>query len=344
MAQSEQEILAGLAEIVNEETGLDPETVGRVVAFSFRGQSLRPYVAEEGELTFLVGPDARTARSDLTALYALPVPAPGGIVVPLATVARFEFARVPPSIRRQDRKTSARLGVEFEEGVNAEEGKARVQAALEGFRFPPGTSWDWGRWGRDREDVLDTMLRGVLLSLAVVILLMAALFESFSQPLAIVITLPLAFSGAFWALWLQGHELDAVAFIGVIILVGIVVNNGIVMVDHVNALRCNQSRVDALLNGCTDRLRPVLMTATSTLVGLIPLGFTGPTVAGAYIDSLAIAVIGGLATSTVFTLVGLPVWYTYIEDVSALALRLLPRRHTNRITVGERVQDSAAIP
>lgn len=323
--------------------GLDPESVGRVIAFSFRGQSLRPYVAEEGELTFLVGPDARTARADLNALYALPVPAPGGIVVPLATVARFEFARVPPSIRRQDRKTSARLGVEFSKDVTLEEGKARVEAALAGFRFPPGTSWDWGRWGRDRDEVMGTMVRGVVLSLAVVILLMAALFESFSQPLAIVITLPLAFSGAFWALWLQGHELDAVAFIGVIILVGIVVNNGIVMVDHVNALRRNRPRVDALLDGCGDRLRPVLMTAVSTLVGLIPLGFTGPTVAGAYIDSLAIAVIGGLATSTVFTLIGLPVWYTYIEDLSALTLRLLPR-HAARRESAERNATSTATP
>ncbi|MEZ6183970.1 MAG: efflux RND transporter permease subunit [Planctomycetota bacterium] len=322
--------------------GLDPDAVGRVIAFSFRGQTLRPYVAEEGELTFMVAPDARTARTDLAALYALPVPTPKGIVVPLATVADFEFATVPPSVRRQDRKTSARLGIEFDKAVTADEGQARVQAALEGYRFPPGTSWSWGRWGRDRDDVMQTMMRGVLLSLAVVILLMAALFESFSQPLAIVITLPLAFSGAFWALWGQGHELDAVAFIGVIILVGIVVNNGIVMVDHVNALRRDRSRVDALLDGCSDRLRPVLMTAVSTLVGLVPLGFTGPTVAGAYIDSLAIAVIGGLATSTVFTLIGLPVWYTYIEDLTALLLRLLPR-HANRSVKRERATQPTAL-
>jgi HAE1 family hydrophobic/amphiphilic exporter-1 len=171
------------------------------------------------------------------------------------------------------------------------------------------------------------MTNGVVLSLAVVILLMAALFESFTQPFAILVTLLLAFFGAFWALWLGGYDLDSIAFMGVIILIGIVVNNGIVMVDHVNSLRREGlPRRQALLQGCGDRLRPVMMTAITTISGLIPLALAKATVANAYIDSLAVAVIGGLTTSTVFTLLALPVWYSTLEDLFGFVAAALPRR------------------
>ena len=80
------------------------------------------------------------------------------------------------------------------------------------------------------------------------------------------------------------------------------------------------------MSGCGDRLRPVLMTAITTIFGLIPLALAGATVAGAYIDSLAVVVIGGLATSTIFTLLALPVWYTTIEDLGSVIARLVPRR------------------
>jgi HAE1 family hydrophobic/amphiphilic exporter-1 len=168
------------------------------------------------------------------------------------------------------------------------------------------------------------MVTGVMLSLLLVVLLMAALFESILQPLAIVITLPLAFFGAFWALWLGGYSLDAVAFIGVIVLIGVVVNNGIVMVDRVNQLRrAGVDREQALLAGCGDRLRPVLMTAITTIFGILPLALSAFTVAGAYIDSLAVAVAGGLTSSTLFTLVALPVWYATVEDFGAAVVRFL---------------------
>ena len=200
--------------------------------------------------------------------------------------------------------------------------------------LPEGYSWDWGSWGRRHDEGLQTMVLGLTMSLAAVVLLMAALFESFAQPLAILITLPLAFFGGFWLLWLLGYELDTVAFMGIIILIGIVVNNGIVLVDHVNSLRLSGvERRQALIEGCGDRLRPVVMTAITTIFGLIPLVLAKATVAGAYIDSIAVVVIGGLATSTVFTLLALPVWYTTLEDVGSAVLRAMPfRRHTTGIT------------
>jgi HAE1 family hydrophobic/amphiphilic exporter-1 len=118
-----------------------------------------------------------------------------------------------------------------------------------------------------------------------------------------------------------------VAFIGVIILIGMVVNNGIVMVDHVNNLRREgKERVDALVEGCGDRLRPILMTTITTIFGLAPLAMSRFTVAGIYMDSMAVAIMGGLASSTIFTLVALPVWYSTLEDIGSVVARALPRR------------------
>jgi HAE1 family hydrophobic/amphiphilic exporter-1 len=261
-------------------------------------------------------------------LTNLPVRVPSGESVPLSALARFETANMPPQIRRNDRETTSRVSVQFdEEAVTTAEAQALVARRMEGVALPEGYHWSFGEWGDDREETLATMTNGVIVSLVIVLLLMAALFESFTQPLAILITLPFAFFGAFWALWLGGYELDLIAFIGVIILIGVVVNNGIVMVDHVNHLRAEgRPRVEALLEGCGNRLRPVLMTAITTIFGLVPLALAGATVAGAYIDTLAVVVIGGLSTSTLFTLVALPVWYTTVEDIGSVLARFLPRR------------------
>jgi len=185
---------------------------------------------------------------------------------------------------------------------------------------------------------LNMMLRGVILSLVAVLLLMAALFESFTQPLAILITLPLAFFGAIWALWGLGFIFDPMVIIGLIILIGIVVNNGIVMVDHVNELRRQgKERVDALIEGCGDRLRPVLMTVITTVCGLIPLSLSQFTVAGVFVDSMAVTMIGGLISSTVFTLVALPVWYTAVEDAGSVMARIFPRRSAQPDAVSREV-------
>jgi HAE1 family hydrophobic/amphiphilic exporter-1 len=305
--------------------GVSAGQVADAVGFAFRGQRLRRFESPSGELAMIVGLPEE-AKPGLDSLRTLPVPGEAGSV-PLESVATVSLARTPNWIRRVDRETSSVVTVEFaDEELTTDEAQQRVREAMGAFPLPEGYGWDFGRWGRQRDEGLATMANGVMLALIVVVLLMAALFESFSQPVAILITLPLAFTGAFWSLWLGGFPLDVIAFMGVIILIGIVVNNGIVMVDHVNSLRRQgRERTEALLEGCGDRFRPVLMTAVTTLFGLLPLALSDFTVVGVYIDSMAVAVAGGLATSTLFTLIGLPVWYTAIEDIAVVLLQVLPR-------------------
>ncbi|MEM7307327.1 MAG: efflux RND transporter permease subunit [Planctomycetota bacterium] len=315
--------------------GVSAQAVGDAVGFAFRGRRLRRFRSDEGELEMLVSLPDDVEQGGMQALRQLPVPvaAPVGVgevegaTVPLSSVAWIEAAPIPPSIERTDRETTTWVSAQFdEETLTTAEATELVAARMRTVDLPEGYRWSFGEWGRDRDERLTTMLNGVIVSLLFVLLLMAALFESLTQPLAILITLPFAFFGALWALWLGGYELEMTAFIGLVILIGVVVNNGIVMVDHVNRLRAEgHGRVDALLTGCGHRLRPVLMTAITTIFGLVPLALSSATVAGAYIDSLAVVVIGGLTSSTIFTLLALPVWYTAVEDVGSILRRMLPR-------------------
>jgi len=307
--------------------GVSPRRVAEVVAFAFRGQHLRRYQGTRGEIELIVGIPEH-AQPGVAGLTELPIPTENGDIVSLGALADIDQARTPQWVNRFDRRTTQWVAMQFDEdAITTAESRKLVEAEMGQLVLPEGYSWNWGERMQHDDEALGIMLRGVLLSLVVVVLLMAALFESFTQPLAILVTLPLALFGAFWTLWLFGFVFEVLGFIGVIILIGVVVNNGIVMVDHVNALRHEgRSRTEALLEGCGDRLRPVLMTVITTVVGLIPLALSQFTVAGVYIQSLAVAMIGGLVSSTIFTLVALPVWYTSIEDLAALLAGLLPRR------------------
>ncbi|MEM7244804.1 MAG: efflux RND transporter permease subunit [Acidobacteriota bacterium] len=305
--------------------GFAPEDVGRNLSFVLRGQRLRRFPTADGELETRLGvPEESLPGSE--ALGSLELEREDGESVPVSSLARLESANTPPRINRSDRAITQWVRVKFDPSVTTPEGQQLVADRLSMLPFPEGYGFSFGRWGRDREEALDTMFLGLGLSIMLVLLLMASLFESFFQPAAVGVTLILAQCGAAWSLWGFGHELDPVAAIGLIMLVGIVVNNGIVMVLHVNDLRAGGlDRREALLTGCSDRFRPVLMTAITTIVGLVPLALSASTVAGIYLDGLGVAVMGGLISSTLFTLVGLPVWYSGVEDVAALLRSLLPK-------------------
>ncbi|MFQ5695791.1 MAG: efflux RND transporter permease subunit, partial [Terriglobia bacterium] len=215
--------------------GLSPREVADAVSFTYRGRQLRRFHEHDSELeTLLTLPDS--LRPGLASLDKLAIPRGDGGLVPLGSVGRVTMARTQQQIERDERRTTQWVTAEFDPSITTDVARDRVQAAMAGVHLPDGYDWDWGQRGQDRDDTLAIMLKGVLLSLVLVVLLMAALFESVLQPAAILITLPLAFSGAFWALWLLGYRLEPVGFMGVIILIGMVVNNGIVMVDHVNRL------------------------------------------------------------------------------------------------------------
>ena len=182
--------------------------------------------------------------------------------------------------------------------------------------LPAGYAWSFGR-GFDRADeTRNVLLENILLGILLILLVMAALFESLLYPLSIMVSLIYSFVGVVWFLTLTGTTMTFMAMIGLMILIGVVVNNGIVLVDHINNLRREgMPRDEAVLQGARDRLRPILMTAATTILGLTPLAI-GDTQVGsggpAYFP-MARAIIGGLAFSTLVSLFVVPMVYIGLD-------------------------------
>jgi HAE1 family hydrophobic/amphiphilic exporter-1 len=146
------------------------------------------------------------------------------------------------------------------------------------------------------------------------------------QAITLLVALPFALAGAFWTLWATHTDFDQPAAVGLLLLIGTVVNNGIVMLAHVNHYR-NQGyqRYDALLRGCRERLRPVVMTALTTMISLLPMVIEKPSLGGTYYYSMALVIMGGLLLSTILTLILLPTATTLVEDGTNALARLVLR-------------------
>jgi HAE1 family hydrophobic/amphiphilic exporter-1 len=164
----------------------------------------------------------------------------------------------------------------------------------------------------------------LLLSITFVFLLMGVLFESFLLPLSIITTIPMAFLGVYWTLWLTGTPLDAMGAVGMVVLVGVVVNNGIVYIDLVTRLRRDgTSRTQALIEAGGRRLRPILMTALTTIFGVLPMAMGDSSFVGMPYSPLGRVVAGGLAAGTLLTLFLLPFLYSVLDDARDTSRRWL---------------------
>jgi len=185
--------------------------------------------------------------------------------------------------------------------------KETIEELMNAFNLPAGYSWSWN--DRIVEQSTEDAEMGVnfLLALVLVYLVMASLFESLTQPFAILFAIFFALPGVAWMLAATGTPFNLMAQIGLLILMGIVVNNGIVLVDHMNYFRKQGcSAEEAILRAGRDRLRPILMTAATTIIGLLPLAIGGVNVSGLLYFPMARTVMGGLMSSAVLTLLVLP--------------------------------------
>jgi HAE1 family hydrophobic/amphiphilic exporter-1 len=201
---------------------------------------------------------------------------------------------------------------------------------METFELPPGYSWKFGR-GFDRQDeTQQIMLVNILLGIALIFIVMAALFESLLYPLSIITSIGFSVIGVFWFFAVTGTTFSFMASIGIMILIGVVVNNGIVLVDHINNLRREgMARNEAIVIAGRDRLRPILMTVATTILGLAPLavGTTQVGGDGPPYYPMARAIIGGLGFSTIISLVVVPTTYIWLDGLSKWSSKVL---HTAR--------------
>lgn len=264
---------------------------------------------------YVIVPEDR--RKTIDELMQLPVTGSEkrGIPVLLGQVAYPEIGTGPNEINRLNRQryisVNGRLAQRAESEVQAD-----IEAALVPMRFPDGYYWAFGAQQVRRQEEFSGLGLAVLLAIALIYMLLASQFESFVYPLVILTSVPLCAIGLVLALFLTDRAFGLTAFIGLLMLTGIVVKNGILLVDYTNQLRGRGvARDEAILTAGATRLRPILMTALTAMLGMLPLA-VGLGSGSEMYTPLATSVIGGLATSTLLTLFVVPVVYTFFDDLA----------------------------
>ncbi len=295
--------------------GLTPGSLAQVLGLTFRGVPLRDFETKEREVEMGIQLEP-TQRRTIENLAALPVTMVDERPVRLDQVARFEMGRSAGQIYRERQKTARTITGSYE-GKEFKALTDDVRRMMDGFDFPAGYSWSFGREMQRSQQEQNAMGLDILLAICCVYFVMAALFESFLHPLVIMLCIPFAALGVVWTLLLTHTPFNIMAMIGIVVLIGVIVNNGIVLIDRVNRLRREgMNRGEAILAGGNDRFRPILMTAATTALGLIPMAVGDSSVGDAKYSPMARAILGGLLAGTALTLVVLPTFYVLAEDAA----------------------------
>ena len=310
--------------------GIGVNDVANVVATALRGNNLRTFrYGDTGEVNVQLkyGNDIQSSLSELKNIH---IGFSQNQSVTLNMIADFEIKPQLSQINRSYRQTSLAIGANLEGETTVEEARMKIEKALENIALPTGYRWTLdGSFSRQSE-ANAVMQMNMLLALCMIYVVMAALFESLILPTSVITSLLFSFTGVFWAFMITGTSMSVMGMIGMLILMGIVVNNGIVLVDRINQL-VNEglSLYEAVVEGCVTRIRPILMTVATTVLGLIPLAIGTTRIGGdgPPYSPMAIAIIGGLIFSTLTSLFLVPLAYV-------LLLKL--RFHTQRLFINGR--------
>jgi HAE1 family hydrophobic/amphiphilic exporter-1 len=252
-------------------------------------------------------------RVDLRELARLRIDAPGGAILALGDLSDPQIVEGPREILREDQRRVGRVIGYLVDGAVLGEAIAQIEGIVADMALPYGYRIEIGGEERERRESFADLKFALILSVVLVYMVMASLFESLLHPFTVMLTVPLAGVGVVWALWSAGEPLSVMAYIGIIMLGGIAVNDSIVLVDRINQLREQLPTVrEAVLQGAQDRMRPILMTTATTITALLPMAIGLGEGAGLRAP-MAIAVIGGLLSSTLMTLVVIPVVYEAVE-------------------------------
>jgi hydrophobe/amphiphile efflux-1 (HAE1) family protein len=304
--------------------GLSPGQIGLALRSATVGDT--PTRFREGEDDYAIRVRlAEADRSDPTVLAALPLRTLAGLV-PLRQVASLETRSGPATIEREDRQRQISITANVL-GRSLGEVVGEIEQAVEAKGMPEGYTFAFaGEAERMRESML-ALTAALGLAIIFIYIVLASQFESFVHPLTIMVSLPLAIVGAFLGLFLTGKSLGMSAFIGVILLMGLVTKNAILLVDRANQLRDEEGLeiVEALLRAGPTRLRPILMTSAAIVVGMLPTALsTGP--GSEFRSPMSISVIGGVVTSTFLTLLVVPIVYVWLDRFTARHRRVRARQ------------------
>ncbi len=253
-------------------------------------------------------------REGLGSFMQMPISTPLGMTVPLEQVVSLQRGTAPSTIRHSDQVRAITVSASIvNRDLNTVIGE--IQEKLSGYAFPPGYNFQFRGQQELLEEAFSSLILVVILAILLVYMILAAQFQSLIHPFTIMFSVPLAFSGGAIGLLITGRPLSVPGLIGAVVLAGIVVNNGIVLIDYILLLREKGiSREEAIVTAGHTRLRPILMTTSTTVLGLFPLAL-GIGEGSEAQAPMATVVIGGLISATFLTLVVIPVIYTILDDL-----------------------------
>jgi HAE1 family hydrophobic/amphiphilic exporter-1 len=311
------------------QTGLSSRAVAFTVSNALSSRAVSHFKTGEREAD-LIMQFREEDRETLDQLKNLPVFA-AGTNLPLGAVADFEVVAGPRTIERENHREKVTVSANAGSAGASFGAIGAVSAIMSSTPLPPGYEWSFGRWNRHQQRDQNSGLFTLLFALPLVYMLMAALFESFAQPFTIMFSVPFALLGVGVVMKLADQPWDSMTMLGLIVLLGVVVNNAIVLIDHINYLRQHGlERTEAIIQGGQHRMRPILITAVTTILGLMPMvapflfpQWFGPVEGRAATWApIGLVIIGGLTTSTFLTLVIIPTIYSLIDDFTRFTGRV----------------------
>ncbi|KGM51703.1 acriflavin resistance protein [Lysobacter concretionis Ko07 = DSM 16239] len=317
--------------------GFSAEQVSRFVGLALRGAQLRDFSRGQTEVPVWVR-FAGAEQFDAADIAAFTVRSPDGRNVPLLSMVDINTSPAATEIRRTNRQTSLVIQANLADKATMPEARKAMEETLDGVAFPAGYGYTFeGSAFQNDADAAKQMMFNLVIALVMIYVVMAAVFESLLFPSAIMSCVLFSVFGVFWLFWITGTSFSVMAFIGILVLMGVVVNNGIVMVEHINNLRRRGlSRTDALVEGSRERLRPILMTMGTAILAMVPISLSNTVVLGGLTYSpMARAVAGGLAFSTVVSLLFLPTIYAMLDDLRNSTARVVRKARGVERDVGE---------
>ncbi|HUU28354.1 MAG TPA: efflux RND transporter permease subunit [archaeon] len=330
--QGEEEVRVVVDRDRAASSGISASQVARMISSQLSSRPNSRFKAPNREINIMLGL-AEEDRLDLQRLETMEIYSPGGQQRDLKNLASIETGRGPQAIERDDRLYY--ISVFLKTGQSGIYQLSQlVGEKMSQINLAPGYSWELGRSFRNMVEAESQSQFAIIFSLLLIYILLAALFESYIHPFTILLSVPFAMIGVALIFIFTKVNLGNVSYIGVLIVCGLVVNNGIILVDYINQLRARGiPRRQAIIEAAQKRLRPILMTASTTVLSLLPMTapLLAPSIFGpaegrsAMWGPVGLAILGGMTTSTFLTLVITPTLYSLLDDLAAGARLMFTR-------------------
>jgi len=298
--------------------GLTAANVGGVLRAAYEGSQAGVFRQDGEEYDIVVAFDP-ARRADRDYLGALPVASPSGAVLPLAEVADLQEGEGDATILHADKQRKQEITANIAEGTLSQK-RALIDAGLAGLDLPAGAVVRYAGTAEIQDEAFASILGALVMAVVLIYIVMAAMLESFVHPVTVMATLPLGLIGMALALFFTGETINIMSLMALVMMVGIVVNNAILMLDHTAQLRAGGLGIEAaLLDACPTKLRPIIMANLAIVIGMVPQAMGG---AGAeFRTPMAVVQIGGVLVSTVFTLYLIPVVYVLFDRLTLAGRR-----------------------